>query len=113
MKQFIIPIVTAGVSQIIPLTTKYHVAENREREQQILIYGTKYTALSGRFFFRGDDFVFRHILSSMAFRSVRRGGSNGCAGDEDVGICSFFYVCIWNPVADSFREEKNWVCGYC
>jgi O-antigen/teichoic acid export membrane protein len=48
--QMIRPLVEALTSQLTPLTTKYHVASNRKREQQVLILGTKYTLYLGAFF---------------------------------------------------------------
>lgn len=51
--RMISPLVFAGVNQILPLTTKYHVQNNLGREQQVLIYGTKYTLYLGAFFCAG------------------------------------------------------------
>jgi O-antigen/teichoic acid export membrane protein len=47
------PIVLAAASQLIPLTTKFHVSNNQNREQQILVLGTKYTLYLGVFFSAG------------------------------------------------------------
>lgn len=53
LPQMVNPLVTSLTAQLTPLTTKYHVASNREREQQILILGTKYTLYLGVFFSAG------------------------------------------------------------
>ncbi|MBC8207540.1 MAG: polysaccharide biosynthesis C-terminal domain-containing protein [Kiritimatiellaeota bacterium] len=50
LPQMVSPIVLAAVNQLTPLTTKYHVGDNWDREQQILILGTKYTLYLGAFF---------------------------------------------------------------
>jgi O-antigen/teichoic acid export membrane protein len=50
LPQMVNPIVLAAVNQLTPLTTKYHVGDNKKREQQILILGTKYTLYLGAFF---------------------------------------------------------------
>lgn len=50
LPQMVKPIVMAGVNQLTPLTTKFHVSNNQEREQQTLILGTKYTLYLGAFF---------------------------------------------------------------
>jgi O-antigen/teichoic acid export membrane protein len=47
------PLVTSLTAQLTPLTTKYHVESNQEREQQVLILGTKYTLYLGAFFSAG------------------------------------------------------------
>ncbi len=47
------PIVMAGVNQMVPLTTRFHVTENQKREQQTLVLGTKYTLYLGAFFSAG------------------------------------------------------------
>lgn len=50
LPQVISPIVMSLVNQIIPLTTKVHVSSDKNREQQILILGTKFTLYLGGFF---------------------------------------------------------------
>jgi O-antigen/teichoic acid export membrane protein len=50
LPQMVNPLVGALTGQLTPLTTKYHVASNRKREQQVLILGTKYTLYLGAFF---------------------------------------------------------------
>jgi O-antigen/teichoic acid export membrane protein len=53
LPQMVNLIVLAAVNQLTPLTTKYHVGDIREREQQVLILGTKYTLYLGAFFSAG------------------------------------------------------------
>jgi O-antigen/teichoic acid export membrane protein len=53
LPRMIYPLVFAGVNQILPLTTKYHLQNNVEREQQVLILGTKFTLYLGSFFCAG------------------------------------------------------------
>ena len=53
LPQMVNPIVMAAVNQLTPLTTKYHVGDNQKREQQVLIFGTKYTLYFGAFFVVG------------------------------------------------------------
>ena len=53
LPQMVRPLVTPLTAQLTPLTTKYHVASNQEREQQVLILGTKYTLYLGAFFTAG------------------------------------------------------------
>ncbi|MCB1069064.1 MAG: oligosaccharide flippase family protein [Kiritimatiellae bacterium] len=47
LPQMIRPMVTGLTEQLTPLTTKYHVVDNRSREQQVLILGTRYTLYLG------------------------------------------------------------------
>lgn len=53
LPRMLFPVVFAGVNQILPLTTKFHIQNNLEREQQVLIFGTKYTLYLGSFFCAG------------------------------------------------------------
>jgi O-antigen/teichoic acid export membrane protein len=46
----VLPLIMSGVNQLLPLTTKLHVAKNQAREQSALIMGTKYTFYLGAFF---------------------------------------------------------------
>ena len=50
LPQMINPLVTSLTSQLTPLTTKYHIASNNDREQQVLVFGTKYTLYLGALF---------------------------------------------------------------
>jgi O-antigen/teichoic acid export membrane protein len=50
LPQMINPLVTSLTSQLTPLTTKYHIASNNDREQQVLLLGTKYTMYIGALF---------------------------------------------------------------
>lgn len=53
LPQMIRPMVAGLTEQLTPLTTKYHVVDNRSREQQLLILGTKYSLYLGALFSAG------------------------------------------------------------
>lgn len=50
LPQMFKPIAGGVMDQVVPLTTRYHVASNWNREQQVLILGTKYILYLGAFF---------------------------------------------------------------